>query len=127
MKEELNLSKQELIDRLFHEDKNISNIFKSASDLNELREKLSFASLYGGILIANSGLSLCHCIAAAITLPYVLKYNSSVCSEKTNTVFDLFGGFDNLISLFRRIGIPGNLAELGIKKEDIPQISEKIA
>jgi len=40
MKEELNLSKQELIDRLFHEDTNISNIFNNASDLNELREKL---------------------------------------------------------------------------------------
>jgi len=40
MKEELNLSKQELIDRLFHEDENIGNIFNSASDLNELREKL---------------------------------------------------------------------------------------
>ncbi len=40
MKEEINLSKQELIDLLFNEDVNITNIFSNASDLNELREKL---------------------------------------------------------------------------------------
>ena len=35
MKEELNLSKQELINLLFHEDDNIDKIFNSASDLGE--------------------------------------------------------------------------------------------
>ncbi len=40
MKEEINLSKQELIDLLFSEDENIKNIFNNTSDLNQLREKL---------------------------------------------------------------------------------------
>ena len=40
MKEEINLSKKEIIDLLFLEDANIKNIFNNASDLNELRENL---------------------------------------------------------------------------------------
>jgi len=40
MKDEINLSKQELINLLFREDENIKNIFNSAADLNQLREKL---------------------------------------------------------------------------------------
>ena len=39
-KEEINLSKQELISLLFHEDANINKIFSNTPDLNELREKL---------------------------------------------------------------------------------------
>ena len=40
MKTEIDLSKQELIDALFQEDEKIKDIFDSASNLRELREKL---------------------------------------------------------------------------------------
>ncbi len=40
MKEEINLSKQELIDLFFNEDEKIREIFSNSLELNELREKL---------------------------------------------------------------------------------------
>ena len=103
-------------------------------DNYEAREKMSLASLYGGILIANSGVGLVHAIspflgslygtthglAVGVLLPYIMEYNSSACPDKLNKTL-----ISAVKKISKDIGIPSNLKELGIPEKDIPLIAEK--
>ncbi|MBU0952392.1 MAG: iron-containing alcohol dehydrogenase [Elusimicrobia bacterium] len=103
-------------------------------DNYEAREKMSLASLYGGILIANSGVGLVHAIApflgslygtthglaVAVLLPYMMEYNMPSTEGKIDD--ELIAAVKNISE---EIGIPQALKELGIPEKDIPLIAEK--
>lgn len=100
----------------------LPKVVENPKDIS-LREKLVIASLYGGVMIVNSGLTLAHGIGAvigvkfnlphgiacAISLPYVLKLNLECLPKyKIEVVKDLFTDDPDIFleRFFTQIGIP---------------------
>ncbi|MEW6556939.1 MAG: iron-containing alcohol dehydrogenase [Elusimicrobiota bacterium] len=107
---------------------NLPRVIKNPENLHA-REKLALASLYGGIMIANSGLTLAHGIgsvigpkykiphglACAISLPEVLNYNLPVLpQEKLVVTRRVFGKNPKLFlkKFFREINLPTKLTNI---------------
>jgi len=117
------------------------------------RERMSLASLFAGMAINNAGTVLGHAlgyahaplhgkphgISVAVTMPYVLQYNSFACPEKHVTIARAFGAnaderdVRNVATAVGRafaefldeLGVPSNLSELGVTERDIPSIVER--
>lgn len=117
------------------------------------REKMCQASLFGGILISNSGLGIAHGISSfmgvlfqvphglanAVLLPYVMEFNLSACQEKFKRMALALGqaieGFsgeeagrlaiDSVKKIARDIGIPENLSRIGIDRADLPTLAKR--
>lgn len=80
-----------------------------------------------------------HGLANAVLLPYVLKYNGQVCTEKFAKMGEAFGLDMNALTIEETIakivnavfelndqlGIPRHLKEIGVKEEDLMLLSEK--
>ncbi len=81
-----------------------------------------------------------HGIANAVLLPYVMGFNKSVSKEKYRNIAMAMGvkGLQNMTldeasesaisavkELSSKIGIPEKLVDLGVKKEDIPELAVK--
>ncbi len=118
----------------------------------EARSNMLLASLLGGKGLATAGVGLVHAmayplggmynvphgLANAVLLPYVTEYNLIGNVQKHAIVAELLGfetkklnlrdaanlAVSGLYELNQDIGIPDNLAELGVDKEKIPEMAE---
>lgn len=125
---------------------------KKGDDL-PARERMSQASLFGGILISNSGLGIAHGISSfmgalygvphglanAVLLPYVMEFNSSSSPEKFKRMAQALGAnlqgvsieeasnaaVEMVKEILFQIGIPNRLSNVGIKETDLPLLAEK--
>ncbi|MBN1420031.1 MAG: iron-containing alcohol dehydrogenase [Planctomycetes bacterium] len=114
------------------------------------REALAYASLLSGIALANAGLGLAHAIAPALgvergiphglacafLLPIAMETNRDAAREKLGRIGESFAGrrFEDpaegaavairaVRDLAVRLGVPGRLADLGVRREDLASIA----
>ena len=114
------------------------------------REQMAHAALLSGMALANSGLGFAHgmapalgihCrvphgLACAVMLPVAMRVNRQVCqvplADLAREVLDLGPDIPDqkAVSVFilqieaicRRVGVPGRLSELGVRREQIPDL-----
>ncbi|MFA7363469.1 MAG: iron-containing alcohol dehydrogenase [Aminobacteriaceae bacterium] len=122
--------------------------FQDGGDL-EAREDLLLAAFYGGMCIASSSTVAVHALSYplggryriphglsnAILLPWVMDFNRDAVAERFARVAAAMGipaGADDeetskktvegIFTLVRALGIPSDLRELGVRKEDLDDI-----
>jgi alcohol dehydrogenase len=119
----------------------------------EARGNMLIGSLLAGMAFSNAGTAAAHALAypigglvksphgevTGLLLPYVMKFNSGVETEKLGNVAEAFGVSGDGLSakekaeaavvavfnLLNEIGLPTRLSHIGITEEDIPGIAEK--
>jgi alcohol dehydrogenase class IV len=110
------------------------------------REGMSLASLLGGMVLANAGLGAVHGLAAslgpigriphglacALLLPYVVEYNYREVSSKYREIDEALGGKSGNLpktikALLEDIGISEGLGEVGIREDDLEEITKKVS
>ena len=77
-------------------------------------------------------LDIHHGLANALMLPYGLRFNQDVCTDKYHTIASVLeltnenseGLICYIQELSEAIGIPSHLSEIGVRKEDISTLSE---
>ena len=92
--------------------------------------ELGFSGASHGIsysLATISHVSHGHC--SCVLLPAVMRFNSSVCDAEQREVARALEQPDGdaataVTQLFRELGLPTSLAELGVPRSDLPQIAE---
>ena len=130
------------------------NLRKAYDDGNDLeaRANMQLAAFYGGVAISTSSTVAVHAlsyplggtyriphgVSNAILLPYVMEFNADAILEKVPAITNAMGidihgmseteAADKLIEeifkLVEYVGIPNNLREFGITKEDIDSLTE---
>jgi len=118
----------------------------------EAREKMAYAAFLAGIAFNNAGLGYVHAMAHqlggfydlphgvcnAILLPHVLAYNFDAVPNKLIDIAKAMGVdvgkintreigdkvIESINQLSQEIGIPSRLKELGVKEEDIKELSQ---
>lgn len=116
-------------------------------------EKMGLAQYIAGMGFSNVGLGIVHSmahqlgavydtphgIANAILLPYVMRYNGAVCSDRFAEILgalnvstegmtknEIIAKFiEKIKELSASVGITQKLADVGVKKEDIPMLAKK--
>ena len=87
----------------------------------------------------SSELGIQHGLANAVCLPAVMRFNRDVVTDRYARIARCLGigtpdlsetelanrAIDATVDLNRRVGIPTNLAELGVKKEQLPPLARK--
>ncbi|OXS79325.1 hydroxyacid-oxoacid transhydrogenase [Domibacillus enclensis] len=119
----------------------------------EARGNMLAGSLLAGMAFSNAGTAAAHALAypigglvksphgevTGLLLPYVMKFNGAIETEKMVNIADAFGvdaeglnakekayaAGDAVLRLLEEIGLPTHLSQIGIKEEDIPSIAEK--
>lgn len=119
----------------------------------EARGNMLIGSLLAGMAFSNAGTAAAHALAypigglvksphgevTGLLLPYVMKFNSSVETEKMGNVAEAFGvataglnakekslaAVEAVLGLLEDIGLPTRLSQIGIEEEDIPSIANK--
>jgi alcohol dehydrogenase class IV len=119
----------------------------------EARGNMLTGSLLAGMAFSNAGTAAAHALAypigglvksphgevTGLLLPYVMKFNAAIETEKMGNIADAFGvaaeglsakeraqaAGDAVLQLLEDIGLPTHLSQIGIKEEDIPSIAEK--
>lgn len=121
----------------------------------EARSEIMLAALYGGVALANAGVTACHALSYplggmfgvghgqsnALLLPHVARFNAMALPEKFSAAAELLGGdsegmdlwdsallcADLLDELVADIGIPSTLTDLnaGIKEEHFEVMAQK--
>jgi maleylacetate reductase len=92
--------------------------------------ELGFSGASHGIsysLATISHVSHGHC--SCVLLPAVMRFNSRVCEADQREVATVLEQLDGnaataVTQLFRELGLPTSLAELGVPRSDLPQIAE---
>ncbi|MDF1614909.1 iron-containing alcohol dehydrogenase [Desulfurivibrio dismutans] len=118
----------------------------------EARSAVLLGSLLAGKALATAGVGLVHAmayplggmhqiphgLANAVLLPYVMAYNLIGAPERFATLAEMFGvdtaamnlreaaeaSVEAVWNLNQDVGIPRNLEELGVSKEDIPEMAK---
>lgn len=118
----------------------------------EARSKMAWGQFIAGQAFSNCGLGYVHSMAHqlggmydlphgvcnAILLPFVEEFNASACGDKLRNVAETMGvdttgmsteeankaAINAIKKLSADIGIPAGLKELGVKKQDIKEMSE---
>lgn len=118
----------------------------------EARSKMAWGQFIAGQAFSNCGLGYVHSMAHqlggmydlphgvcnAILLPFVEEFNASACGDKLRNVAETMGvdttgmsteeankaAIDAIKKLSADIGIPAGLKELGVKEQDIKEMSE---
>jgi alcohol dehydrogenase len=110
----------------------------------DAKQSLCFASLLGGVVLANAGLGACHGLAAsigaitgashglvcAILLPSTLRFNADVCAPKLKKIASFFESSDAIKAverLFCSVGIPKNLGSVGLRRENLKSAAENVS
>lgn len=80
--------------------------------------------------VLGSGYGVPHGHTSCVMLPAVLRWNASFNGERQKALSAAMGAPDRpagdlIAELVQRIGQPGNLRALGIKREDLPEIAER--
>ncbi len=115
------------------------------------RTDMMMGSLLGGIALANAGVGAVHAlsyplggayriphgVANGLLLTYVMEYNAQECPGKYSEIARIFSGGGKgesappareaapaVRELARKIGVPLKLSEIGIKKENFPEMAE---
>lgn len=129
---------------------NLRNAVANGNDM-QARESMAYAQFLAGMAFNNASLGYVHAMAHqlggfydlphgvcnAILLPHVESFNASVCPARLKDVATAMGletqqldhtqGAAAAIAAIRQlssdIGIPGGLAELGAKADDIPTLA----
>lgn len=114
------------------------------------REAMAHAALLSGMALANSGLGMAHGVAAAlgihcrvphglacaVMLPPAMRFNRAVREtelaelargslglEPTMPAAEAVERFiEHIEGLCRRVGVPGRLSQLGVRREQIPEL-----
>jgi alcohol dehydrogenase len=108
------------------------------------RRRVAEASLCAGLAFASAGTSLAHALqypigarthtphglGVGLLLPYCMQFNEQVRREEFALVGQALGvgpsaadAIDFVARLCKQIGLPGSLAELGIKLPDLPALA----
>jgi alcohol dehydrogenase class IV len=122
--------------------------YKDGADI-QAREDLLLAAFYGGMCIASSSTVAVHALSYplggwyriphglsnAILLPWVMEFNRDAVAGRFAEVAAAMGippgadddetskrTVDGIFSLVRSLGIPADLRELGVRKEDLDEI-----
>lgn len=125
---------------------NILDAYDDGQDL-VARERLLLGSFLAGVALANARLGAVHGLAhpvgakyklphglvCAILLPYVIEFNMEVAACKYSRLEQTLCGHTNggkalrdfICDLNAKMGIPENLAEIGLQETDIPEIAER--
>ena len=106
-----------------------------------LREKLSLAAFYAGIVINRTGTIIVHGMGYALTLdyglqhgaanalllPYVMGYlgKKKVYQEKLKEIFKTTEAKESLLKLNRSLNLPLTLKEVGVKKKDLKTLARR--
>ena len=106
-----------------------------------LREKLSLASLYAGIVINHTGTIIVHGMgypltldygvqhgaANALLLPYVMDYlgKKKVYQEKLKEILRTTKVKESLLKLNRSLNLPLILKEIGVKRKDLKTLARR--
>ena len=119
----------------------------------DARSNMALGSLLAGLAFSNVGTAAAHALAypigaltnsphgevTGLLLPYVMKYNTSVETEKMINIASAFGvnvsnmstkdaanaAHESVLELLDDIGLPTRLSSIGIKESDISVIAEK--
>ena len=119
----------------------------------EARSNMLLGSLFSALSFTNSGTSLLHALAYPVAektkkahgeiigllLPYVMQYNAAACMDKMAKIAEWLGENDPRLSLADKVKrstdavfrllhdlrMPVKLADIGIKKEHIPEMVDK--
>ena len=122
-----------------HIARNLARAVADGSDL-EARTGMLYGSLLAGIAFGNSGVSTAHALQFAVgaathtahglgtglLLPYMVEYNRPVCGEQIASLTRIMGAdaVEFIHALGQRIGLPANLAEIGVAREDLRGMAE---
>jgi alcohol dehydrogenase class IV len=123
---------------------NLTPAFHQGDNL-KVKENVAMGSLLAGMSFANARLGavhalvhplgakfgLSHGIACGLLLPYVMEFNLRVRKEKYAELGEALGegreaaqAIDAVRRLLKEMGMPQRLREVGIGKEDIPELVE---
>jgi alcohol dehydrogenase class IV len=131
---------------------NLVTASRQGSNL-EARTNMLLGNLYSALAVSNSGTSLSHALAYPIAektrrphgeiigllLPYIIRYNASVATEKFAVVAELLGeatphlskyekaqqGADIVFRMLSDLGMPQKLSQIGIERDGLRDIVEK--
>ena len=133
---------------------NLEEAFSHGDNLNA-RMEMSLAAMLAGIAFGNAGVIAGHAIAhafgarykvphgvsAALTLPYIMEYNASapavgarmkeiataLVGEKIESAEEAASeAIARVRSMIERLELPARLSELGVPKEDLPELAEDV-
>ncbi len=128
---------------------NLEQVFSHGDDLNA-RMEMSLAAMLAGIAFGNAGVIAGHAIAhsfgarykvphglsAALTLPHIMEYNAPVAGERMKAMAMALvgeGGAEaaskvvaHVRGMIERLELPARLSQLGVPKEDLPELAEAV-
>ena len=119
----------------------------------EARQRLMFGATAAGLAFGVAGTAAAHAVqypvgamthtahgaGVAVMMPYVMEFNRSYCEAEIGEIGQAMGldvkgrpaeqqadpTIDAVATLFASIGIPKTIADLGISKDQLPQVAEQ--
>jgi maleylacetate reductase len=95
----------------------------SASTIN----RLAFGASHGIGHALGAAAEVPHGYTSCVMLPHVMRYNAPVTADKQRLIAEAFhcgNAADAIADLISRLGLPGSLREVNVKREQLPAIAE---